>query len=95
MCASGRWTESYQVRRVFGARAAMDMAFLLCQSRRVRANKPVSRWVLMLVGALVIASLAAKFTYDNQIRRFWNEIRDDWQAHERMLAEDPRNGQTR
>jgi hypothetical protein len=26
-----------------------------------------------------------------QIRRLWKEIRDDWEAHERMLANDPRN----
>jgi len=37
----------------------------------------------------VLASISVKVTY----RRLWNEIRDDWQAHERMLAEDPRNGQ--
>lgn len=41
----------------------------------------------------VLASIGVKVTYDEQIRRLWNEIRDDWQAHERMLAEDPRNGQ--
>jgi hypothetical protein len=29
---------------------------------------------------------------DAQIQRFWNEIRADWHAHERMLTEDPRHG---
>jgi hypothetical protein len=48
--------------------------------------------VLLVAGAL--ASIGVKVTYDDQIREFWNEIRDDWQAHERMLAEDPRNGPT-
>jgi hypothetical protein len=65
---------------------------LLWQSGRVRANKPISKWVLRLVAAGVIAGLGVKFTYDHQIRRFWKEIREDWFAHERMLAEDPRNG---
>jgi hypothetical protein len=46
----------------------------------------------MVAGAL--ASIGVKFTYDDQIRRFWNEIRDDWRAHGRMLAQDPRNIQT-
>lgn len=41
-----------------------------------------------------LASLGVKVTYDDQIRRFWNEIRAGWQAHERVLEEDPRNGQT-
>jgi hypothetical protein len=92
MCVSGSWTESYQVRRFFGARAAMDFAFLLWQSRRDRANKPIPKWVLLLVATGVLVSLGIKFTHDDQIRRFWKEIRDDWRAHERMLDEDPRNG---
>jgi hypothetical protein len=93
MCASGSWTESYQVRRFFGARVGMDLAFMIWQSSRVRANKPIPRWVLLLVAAGVLVGVGVKFTYDDQIRRFWNEIRDDWFAHERMLEEDPRNGQ--
>jgi hypothetical protein len=93
MCASGSWSESYQIRRFFGMRAGIDLAFVLWQSGRVRASQPIPRWVLLFVAAGVLASLGVKFTYDNQIRRFWNEIRDDWFAHERMLDEDPRNGQ--
>ncbi len=45
---------------------------------------------MVAVGALAIVGV--KFTRDDQIRRFWEEIRDDWQAHERMLAEDPPGG---
>ena len=41
----------------------------------------------------VAASVAVKTTYDDQIRRLWKEIRDDWLENERLLAEDPRNGQ--
>jgi hypothetical protein len=40
----------------------------------------------------LLASTGTKVAYDDQIRRFWQEIRDDWRAHERMLAENPRNG---
>lgn len=41
LCVSQYWGESYQTRRFFGARAAMDMAFLIWLSRRSRANLPV------------------------------------------------------
>jgi hypothetical protein len=45
---------------------------------------------MVAVGALVIVGV--KFTCDDQIRRFWEEIGDYWQTHERMLAEDPAGG---
>ncbi len=86
MCVIGGWTESYQTRSFFGARAVMDMAFLIWLSGRSRAGRPVPRWVLLAAAAVVTASLAAIFTYNDQIKRFWNEIHDDW-----FLDEDPRN----
>jgi hypothetical protein len=93
MCVSGGWTESYQARKFFLVRTMMDAALLFWLASRRRAMLPFPRWVspVMVVGAL--ASMGAKFTYDDQIRRFWNEIRNDWRAHERMLSQDPRNGQ--
>jgi hypothetical protein len=94
MWVSGRWTESYQARRFFAARAAMDEALILWLAWRRRANLPVPRWVVPVVGVGGLASLGVKVTYDDQIRRFWNEIRAGWQAHELVLEEDPRNGQT-
>lgn len=94
MCVSGGWTESYQARKFFLVRTMMDAALLFWLASCRRAKLPIPRWVspVMVVGAL--ASIGAKFTYDDQIRWFWNKIRDDWRAHERMLAQDPRNGQT-
>jgi hypothetical protein len=92
MCVSQYWGESYQTRRVFGARAAMDAAFMIWLSSRNRANRPVPRWVLRSAFAVVAASLASIFAYNDQIRRFWREIEKDWRAHERMLDQDPRNG---
>jgi hypothetical protein len=93
MCVSGGWTESYQARKFFLVRYLMDAALLVWLAIRKRAKLPIPGWVsaVMLLGAL--ASIGVKFTYDDQIRRFWNEIREDWRAHERMLAQDPRNGQ--
>ncbi|MGH3401033.1 MAG: lecithin retinol acyltransferase family protein [Streptosporangiaceae bacterium] len=92
MCASGSWTESYQVRRYFTVRTMMDIPLMFWIASRNRAKLPAPRWVLPLVAVLFLASIGVKFTYDDQIRRLWKEIRDDWLAHERMLAEDPRNG---
>jgi len=91
LCVSQYWGESYQTRRFFGARSWTDMAFMFWLSRRSRANLPVPRWLLPAVGAVAAASLGAIFTYNDQIRRFWQEIEADWRAHERMLEEDPRN----
>ena len=92
MCISGNWTESYQVRRVFGARAYMDFAFLIWLSGQTRRKLAVPRWIPPAAVAAVVVSVAAIGTYNYQIKKFWEEIRDDWLAHERMLAEDPRNG---
>jgi hypothetical protein len=95
MCVSGAWTESYQARRYFTVRTLMDATLGLWIASRKRAKLPIPAWVFTVVVAGGLASMGPKVTYDDQIRRFWNEIRDDWQAHERMLAEDPRNDQTR
>ena len=91
MCVSGSWTESYQVRRVFGARAYMDFVFLIWLSGQTRGKLAVPRWIPP-VAVVVVVSVAAIGTYNYQIKKFWEEIRGDWLAHERMLAEDPRNG---
>jgi hypothetical protein len=40
MCASGSWTESYQVRRWFGRKAAVDAVVLLWLAARSRAGRP-------------------------------------------------------
>jgi hypothetical protein len=91
MCACGGWTESYQTRTFFGVRTLMDMALFLWVTRRVRAKLPIPRWVLPVVVGGLFVSIGVKETYDHQIKLFWSEIRDDWFAHELMLAEDPRN----
>jgi hypothetical protein len=95
MCVSGGWTESYQARRYFTVRTVTDAALMFWIASRGRAKLPIPKWVLPVVAAGALVSVGVKFTYDDQIRRFWNEIRNDWRAHERMLAQGPRNGQTR
>ncbi len=95
MCVTGGWTESYQARRYFAVRTVMDEVLLLWAANRGRAKLPVPKWVLPMMAVGALASLGVKFVYDEQIKRFWSEIRDDWRAHERVLAQDPRNGETR
>lgn len=92
MCVSGGWTESYQARRYFAVRVGTDAVLQLWLASRARAKLPLPKWVLPVVAVGVLASTGVKFTYDDQIRRFWNEIRADWRGHEAMLAKDPRNG---
>jgi hypothetical protein len=41
MCASGSWSKSYQVRRFFTFRTAVDLALMLGISGRVRAKMPI------------------------------------------------------
>jgi Lecithin retinol acyltransferase len=92
MCASGSWTESYQVRRFFGARAYASVAFMFWLAGRSRANLPRPGWVAPVAILSVALTVATIGTYNHQIRKLWQEIRDDWVARERMLDEDPRNG---
>jgi hypothetical protein len=94
MCVSGGWTESYQARRYFTVRTAMDAPLLFRLASRSRAKLPTPRWIFPVVVAGLLVSIGIKVTYDHQIKLFWNEIHDEWVAHERMLAEDPRNDQT-
>jgi hypothetical protein len=42
----------------------------------------------------MVVGYAAIATYNDQIRRLWKEIGDDWLAHERMLDEDLRDGRS-
>lgn len=93
MCASGSWSESHQTRRFFTVRTAMDIPLMLYIAIRSRRSMPLPGWVVPVVILGVAASVAVKTTYGDQIRRLWNEIRGDWLEHERLLDEDPRNGQ--
>ena len=66
---------------------------MFCITSRSRRNLPLPGWVVPVVILGVAGSVAVKTTYDDQIRRLWKEIREDWLEHERLLDEDPRNGQ--
>lgn len=91
MCVAGGWTESYQVRRVFGFRALAAFGFLVWLGGQRRANLAVPQWVNWAAGAWVASGFLAIGSYNHQIKKFWGEIRDDWFANERRLADDPRN----
>ena len=38
-----------------------------------------------------MSGLAFIFADNQQIKKFWDEVGDDWQQHERTLTRDPRN----
>jgi hypothetical protein len=94
MCVSGGWTESYQTRRYFTARTVVDVPLFFWFASRSRAKLPIPRWVFPVAVGATLLSIAVKETYDHQIKLFWNEIRDEWFAHERLLTEHPRNDLT-
>jgi hypothetical protein len=91
MCASSSWTESYQVRRWFGRKAAADAALFFWLATCSRTGRPVPRAAQVAIVAEVAVGVAAIVAYNHQIGKFWREIRADWEAHERLLDGDPRN----
>jgi hypothetical protein len=75
------------------SRLQMDVPLMLYITIRRRRSLPLPGWVVPVLILGVAASVAVKTAYDDQIRRLWKEIREDWLEHERLLDEDPRNGQ--
>jgi hypothetical protein len=92
MCVSGGWSESYQARRYFAVRLAVDIPLLLWMAGRSRTGRPLPGWMSPVVVAGSAVTFGVGFIRNDQVRRLWKEIRGDWEAHERRLAEDPRNG---
>lgn len=92
MCVSGGWTESYQIRRIFGVRAYVDAAFMMWLAGRSRAKLPLPRWVPNVVIVSLLVTAFTLGTYNGMIKRFWDEIGPQWRAHERALSDDPRSG---
>jgi hypothetical protein len=93
MCVTGGNTESHQIRSLFGLRSYLTIA-LLWSSYLFGAKRAPSKrvWIGLLVSAGI--GTGATTVYHHQIKTFWQQIRADWRTHERMLAEDPRNGLT-
>jgi hypothetical protein len=92
LCVSQFWGESYQVRRLFGARALASGAFLIWFSIRSRKNLPLPGWVAPAVVVSTLLTVATIGTYNHQIKKFWEEIEPQWRQLEKRLDEDPRNG---
>jgi hypothetical protein len=91
MCVAGTWVESYQVRIFFGARALGSFGILVLLGGRGRPTLPLPKWAKWAAAVWVISGLASIFAYNQQIKKFWDEIGDNWHEHERMLMKDPRN----
>jgi hypothetical protein len=78
----------------FFRKAGSDAALTFWMGGRSRTNRPIPRWGRLAIVGWVVVGVAAIGTYNHQIKRFWDEILVDWQAHERTLDKDPRNGLT-
>jgi Lecithin retinol acyltransferase len=91
MCVAGTWIESYQIRIFFGARALGSFGILVWLAGRGRPNPRLPEWAKWAAAVWVISGLASIFAYDQRIKKFWDEIGDNWHEHERMLMKDPRN----
>lgn len=92
MCVTGGYTESHQTRTFFGVRALGNWALMLYMAGLTRSKRPMPKRLAPFLAASTIASVVTVSTYHYQIKLFWDEIREDWRAHERLLSEDPRNG---
>jgi Lecithin retinol acyltransferase len=86
MCASGGYTESHQTRGFIGIHACLTWAAYLAYAKRFHSKQARNG---LLIWALI--GTGVTMTYHHQIKLFWKEIRAEWRAHERTLAEDPRN----
>jgi hypothetical protein len=93
LCSVNRWAESYQVRRFFVAKFPVTVATMLGVAWFSRRNLPVPGWLRGVAIGGAVLTFAVKGTYDLGIKKLWDEIREDWFEHERVLAEDPRSGQ--
>jgi hypothetical protein len=69
MCASRNWTESYQVRRWFGRKAAADAVLLFGIAALSRAGRSLPRWAIPAIIVWVVGGYTAIATYNDQIRR--------------------------
>ena len=92
ICVSQYWGESYQTRRWFGRKAAADAVLLWWIACRSRADRPLPRWGTLTIVGWVVLGGTAIWTYNHQIKRFWEEIGPQWRDHERARDRDPRNG---
>lgn len=87
MCVTGGYTESHQVRAMFGVRTLVSAPFMLWLAHIVGRKRPTPRGLRAAVILSTIVGQSALFIYNREIKRFWDEIRDPWRAHERALSQ--------
>jgi hypothetical protein len=85
MCAAGAYSESHQVRTMFGVHAYITLAVWLWFSRKKQTPRLVAAALLLWVlgGPIAIA------VYHRQIKLFWDELKGPWFEHERTLEAPP------
>ena len=87
-CASGGWTESHQVRGYFGLRVITSAGIMWFLAARSRSNRPLTKRATIAIGLYVLSGFAGIAIYNHHIRRFWQQVRDEWEVHEKLLAQD-------
>jgi len=85
-CATGWYTESHQVRTMFGVNALLTLPIAYRLGKRPKLS-PSPRWYVFAVVKMSI-SLTTIALYNGSIRRFWRDIGLRWREYERSLAED-------
>jgi hypothetical protein len=89
MCVAGGYTESHQVRTMFGVHALVTMPFFYWFSYLAGHNRPVPKALSRGLVLSAIAGPIAIIAYNSYIKRFWDEIKDPWFEHERALSATP------
>lgn len=85
-CATGWYTESHQVRTMFGINALLTLPISYRFGKRPK-TPPSTRWYVFAVVKMLV-TLTTIPLYNWSIRRFWRDIGFRWREYERLRGED-------
>jgi hypothetical protein len=77
-----------QVRGYFGLRVITSAGIMWFLAARSRSNRPLTKRATIAIGLYVLSGFAGIAIYNHHIRRFWQQVRDEWEVHEKLLAQD-------
>ncbi len=76
------FTESFQIRGIFGVRAVVGMLLLFGVAVAVREGKRLPSWALHSIEVYELAGAVAIVAYNLSIRRFWKDLGHRWRAEQ-------------
>lgn len=91
--ASSGWTESHQVRGYFGTRVIIDAGIAWSLAARTRSDRPLPKRAATAIGPYVLSGITGIVNYNLNIRLLWQQVGDQWKAHEKLPAQDPPPGE--